>query len=712
MVCLEPVAVNEVNATSDVNHELMVVQKSGRITCLSADIQHSCWSTHLDIPLVQSAGQEDHRDRDIRAVFIGAATKYEKGLLKHHPEWLQQLGFTPGSATSRLNHILLLGMITTSRTASSQDEVSTEALQIFAIFPPTLTPDRRPKATALSPLLLPPGMTEETSQRAQYKFDLKRGLIVKILHHRVLVFDLFQSSPHVIFDHTTDTALVTDCVPINRSICFLTTSRQCSVMDMKYKSVQAQRLNPDDHPPESSRKRKRGAQSLATNPTSSVHFLEGISTVAGLDANRLIRCQVSFNRIPTSNKRRKQSRLADALGKGHSHSTGHPFTTQDKALSMLAESFEWVEPHSRKQKHSTPYLQVRNMRRADFSYMASRGYITPSWIQQALQSQREASCPSRLLTALDVVDALCSSDATLVRIAEVVLRSPTLGLPMLTSMLRQLLHSFEVSPKRGGSRLLKDVTDLTNGDLEHELQVEEDDAAREIDFATALLDDGLQIRTTALRACFEKLATCFHLGQVSRSLKSTLSPQEILLMIDVLRLETRRGGWISHTLDFASNATVGGGQSHAISAICCLLNCAVDALGTGPLLASDALPGMTGVASFVAALRNETSAILEGVQESTFFDGFLKDFLHYEQVLNDSVLSRFSDNRRLHEEISQQYLHGLVEPAALPISTKSIERISSARIDGGGEIKKRSARDIGQKISERIGPYSFESIRF
>ncbi|KAK3076230.1 hypothetical protein LTS18_013564, partial [Coniosporium uncinatum] len=51
------------------------------------------------------------------------------------------------------------------------------------------------------------------------------------------------------------------------------------------------------------------------------------------------------------------------------------------------------------------------------------------------------------------------------------------------------------------------------------------------------------------------------------------------------------------------------------------------------------------------------------------------------------------------------------EKRSFPLGGKVEDRVSETRIRAGGEVVRRSKRDIGRELSMRVGKYSFERIR-
>ena len=708
VLCIDPVTSSQSHDHEHEAHQIITVQRSGRVTCIDSKLTERRWSVVLPIQRLSDNSEASVQRHIVSVAFVAAFDGAEGSLFKYHPYILDQLRGPFKGGSEKIQPVTLVGVIT----KATATDMHADCMQIFALHQPIATSSGLPKVSCICDWLLPQAEESFNHTDVKIRFNLKRGLLARISHDRLQVIDIFRPRAKSVFEHMTQGDSIVDCVIINRSLCFFATARQCVLADMQYQTVQATRVYSQQDQQTSNRKRKRDTYSSEAFPRGFLHYFEKSSIVAGVAAQNLTSSRVVLHPIDGSNKKRKQIRLADALGHGRAVAGRDVSSHQDGPLKGLSSVFEWASEPARRQNLQNTVLRVRKTDHKSFSSLVAKGHVTAAWIQQALLCQPGLHGQIKTTSPKDVVEALASYDPTLMLVAELVFQSPVIGLPMLSECLRLLLRSFEAYGSETESRVLEDVSNWTNGDLERELQIEEHDAVQELELASDLLENGLHVRASAIRRCFEKLATCFHLQQVSRVLKETLSSSELVLMIDFLRHEMRRGDLSSHAPDDQPDMFAAGNQSHAITAICELLGCAVDALGIGSLLSGQSTSNEAEAEAFVTSLRNEASAVLEGVQESSFFDGFLRDFLGYENVLSDRSQSYISDPRDAHGKESREYLNGLLEPAALPISTTSVKKVSRTRITQAGQIRKRSGKDIGRQIRQRIGPYSFETIRF
>lgn len=711
VLCIEPIVNDKRSDDQSTHYLILAIQSSGRLTCFSSDLQDVKWSTDLDLLTTAGYNEVSNGINRVSLAFADCAASFEKIISHRRPDILAQLRATSAQSKLDLQHVLLIGVIVKLTDSPSSDH-SREQFCLFSIVLSEIRFVSSPKVQHLSTSTLSDSLARSSDSPPTYRIDLRRGIIVEKAFESIRMHDAFSSNQQLIHNLHSEEADMVDCILVGPSMCLLMKKSMCSLIDLRYDSLQAQKRFDQALSTENIKKRKRRGSTSESRPLNALCYFERAGILAGLADHVLMTVPVTLNPTKsTSQKPTKDSRLADALGKGfESPSSG--IASQDRNFRKLRDIFEHESSASNEQSHGGPHLKIKHTSHEIFHELTMQGYTTPKRIQQALSLHHSSLDFSQEITPRDFLAALAEYDKSLVLVAEIVFSSPTLDLHMLTEALRVLLHSFEDRPTLIKTKhFLKDVTDLTNGDLDNELQVEEDHATRELQLATELLEGGLEVRTSAIRSCLEKVSTCFQPKQLSKSFRKVLSKREIILLLDVLRNELKDGGWSAHTLEMTSSGKTPESQTSAITAICTVVNCAVDALGTG-LLPNQTGTGRDEIDDFISALRNDTSAVLEGVQESSFFDGFLKDFLRYELVLNDPKASSFAMDKRKKDQNLNQYLSKLTAPAALPIGTRPIESISRIRIGAGGEIQKRSTRDIQHKLSQQIGTYTFETIRF
>ncbi|KAL8860704.1 MAG: hypothetical protein Q9178_002734 [Gyalolechia marmorata] len=189
---------------------------------------------------------------------------------------------------------------------------------------------------------------------------------------------------------------------------------------------------------------------------------------------------------------------------------------------------------------------------------------------------------------------------------------------------------------------------------------------------------------------------------VTKAFKAHLSKPELRALIIMMRTKLRQDGWLSSYTDAEPMVDI---QHHYndmdISMIGKLLNCAVDSLGTGGwLLNNNVGDDGTVPVEAVSNMQAEISTALESIWEANYLRGSLeglllcgKGALHSKTVGIQSTLERRERSK-----------------PALPLGLKLEQNVSRMKVGAGGELQKRSRRDIGKLKSRRVPEYSFEQI--
>lgn len=299
---------------------------------------------------------------------------------------------------------------------------------------------------------------------------------------------------------------------------------------------------------------------------------------------------------------------------------------------------------------------------------------------------------------------------------------PSLGL--LSSFLassiplssRELAHVLAtITPGRSDSVVNKILTtgkgenDNNRGD---QMQLTDGENAIFSPSAPLVLVDGrnahlvLNLAITRLYACPS--------SSVASALKSELSTSQLRVLVDALRMEIARSGWFSpyeDTLEAADHVPEGDRQ---LCFIAHLFNCLVDNIGTGGLmLSTSAGDDFTEISDTITYMKAEISAALEGVEESTYLKGILgemllcsKDKLHSPEKSLIPTVAQLTAPPAKPVTIPFEK----EDSSFLPLGLKGAPVISTTKVGAGGELMKRSKRDIGRLKSKMVGKYSFERL--
>lgn len=219
----------------------------------------------------------------------------------------------------------------------------------------------------------------------------------------------------------------------------------------------------------------------------------------------------------------------------------------------------------------------------------------------------------------------------------------------------------------------------------------------------------LQRATTKLNA--------FPSREVSNALRSILSRAEIRLLVDMLRIQLARHGWLAPYIEEGFHSTVQArAEDNQICAVAHLLSCAVDSIGTaGWIMDRSVADDLTETAETIAYMKAEISAALEGIEEATYLKGMLGEMLLCSKSAKHKHLR--IPKQHTSDEPCERTGSGIVSigddtDLTLPLGLKLPQGTSEYRVGAGGELIKRSLRDIGRLKSKMVPKYSFERIIF
>lgn len=293
---------------------------------------------------------------------------------------------------------------------------------------------------------------------------------------------------------------------------------------------------------------------------------------------------------------------------------------------------------------------------------------------------------------------------------------------------RALMESLELfgdeTPQKQALVQWKDDAEIINSDAQAQLEDEEDAADDDIALAEFYLGDGADVRNQALKMAIVKLHAAPKKAAV-QALKSTFSTTEIIAFIYLLRFELAKGSWTSRYLDVNEFVDEGSeSQDSNIVLISDLLNTCIDAIGSGGWLDGNAM--LAGGDQFeseelISSLSVEVGAALTGIEESAYLKNLLGQVIRYGEAMQ--YTQDFKSNK-VDSSMPSGKLD-LVRPklgrpiilpqpgknsAVLPFGMKAEQRISTEKIGAGGEVTRRTARDIGRLKSQKVGKYSRERI--
>ena len=356
-------------------------------------------------------------------------------------------------------------------------------------------------------------------------------------------------------------------------------------------------------------------------------------------------------------------------------------------------------------------LEIRFFPHKIGNWLIDKGFLTSSQIEMSLKQYGALPITSKLATG-SLIRALAKLDPSL----EVLLSTLASPVPLSSHELVHILVIVIPSPNLEATEVQRL---LTNGDGDDESGNNEKVQlvnGKITDYSPStpspnLPDNNLSRRL--LRLAMKRLYT-FPSSSVIGALKRELSTPQLRILVDTLRMEIARSGWLSPYGDTLDTLDLDLQDESQLCFIARLLNCVIDSLGTGGWILGNSMPeDLTETADTITYMKAEISAALEGIEEATYLKGMLGEILLCgKNSLNSSVKQSRSNETQLPDFPAKPMTIALEEEDSqlLPLGLKPAPVVSTFKIGAGGEFIKRSRRDIGRLKSKMVGKYSFDRI--
>ena len=387
-----------------------------------------------------------------------------------------------------------------------------------------------------------------------------------------------------------------------------------------------------------------------------------------------------------------------------------------KVYYLLSRMFSVDKPEkTTRQEASSNALRkivMRFLPRRICNWLIEGGLLTTCHIERSLKHYGALPFPAKLSKSA-LICALAELDVSLELISSVLTSTTPLNARELVQVLAIVVKGTERLEVTESGRLLTngevasssgvsdDKMQLTNGEVSKDL------SSLSADFANE--ESHHRILSLTLR----RLYACSS-SSVARALKEELFTAQLRLLIDALRMEIARNGWLSPYDDSLEANEPSSPNSNQLCHIAHLLNCAIDSIGTGGwILGTSITSDASETADTLSYMRAEVSAALEGIEEATYLKGILGEMLICgKNALHSSTTPSRPDQNQLTNLPVKPTTIALndAESSLLPLGLKPAPIISMAKVGAGGELIKRSARDIGRLKSKMVGKYSFDRI--
>ncbi|KAI5920464.1 hypothetical protein F4810DRAFT_414075 [Camillea tinctor] len=421
--------------------------------------------------------------------------------------------------------------------------------------------------------------------------------------------------------------------------------------------------------------------------------------------------------------------------------TGYPQVDRRWVLYTINQAFQWIELSSTGQilnrwcrwneptsiDPNSPRLICMLPQSNVIYYLVDAGHLTLSNVKAAFRGRLSTEEQADSFLAEQLITHLADIDPSL-KLLVAYLSATKLGAIELLLVLRTLMRSFELvqDPRKPLPKLLTEgpAEQATNGsdetvDNENIVVMELDDLEDEIQKTVSYLNEDAGIRGTGLSVAFAKLGSCPGVSMI-KALRSTFKPEEILSLVHLLRVELVKGGWTARYLDhteFERDPTLDAPPDGIIKLLADLLGRCVDSIGPGGWLLNDALlAGNDDDSSdFIASLKLEVSAALEGIEEAAYLRGVVGEAVRFceSSSVKKTPTPTTTTTTPGTVDLTKPIPLRIREPTsgALPLGLKpASERIAPHKVVSGGEVVARTQRETGHLVSQQVGAYSLERI--
>jgi hypothetical protein len=342
------------------------------------------------------------------------------------------------------------------------------------------------------------------------------------------------------------------------------------------------------------------------------------------------------------------------------------------------------------------------------TYLVVAGHLTLSNLRTAFRDELAPEASDNRAVAGDLIRSLADADLSLTLLLNY-LQATKLGEVELLLAIRSLMLSMDLIPegKMDATKLLTSEPHADNSGKDDDIEMDLDDLERKIAVTEHYLGDDSSSRSRGLTLAFTKL---WRLPAVStvKALRTTVSTEDIMSLIYLLRVELLRGAWTSLYIDPTSFDSEGNEPppDGVIALIADLLGRCLDAVGAGGWLFNDAISwaDKAEASDFLTALRLEVTAALEGIEEAVFLNGILGETVRFGNAAQKGGAARASQNKSILFQVENR------ESKLLPLGLKTKSLPTREKVVSGGEVMQRSVREMGHLISQKVEAYSLEKL--
>ena len=751
------------------NHDLLAIHEDGEISCYNIKLGKLNWSHRLE---TENPKLEPQQAVHLNYAAIINLQEARTSLLKYREDILAALDAASDNAESSL-----LVSLTSTRSAEKRNE-NQISFQVYHIR--SATPghgELRPHRTLrllLSHTL--PTPDEFLSRVSKFTIHQPSGLLYQQSPGELIIYDLSGPAPRVIQSLKSGQDPVTSCLRVSSSLLATSTPSSISVIDLPYCSLQGNWTFPNDLKNPSTVTKTNFCEHQPPNANSRLlSYFAGLNVIVALHGRRLIATPIS---IPSSEqlsrKRKRSGLLLNSLACGSSvypiaprcsvakrskkgfgpdqikhHHRGAssaeergpkrlveqrdltaPEDINVKNLEILNTQGSYVDHHrvsyalskifqvakieqpGRENRGSNNKLDIITWPAKACNWLIRKGLLTLDRITSSLRHYNILNPGTKLIPGA-LINALVQWDPSL-NIVLTILESPAPISPVeLASALLAVLQRFRVDEHGKGAKLLTNGEPESNTQIEGKNQVVDRGGLQE---DISLAHRSADVNKEVLYLILQRLQSSSS-DNIRQALKQIFARPQLRSLIDVLRMEIARDGWLTPYEDEIDDPESSTSPNSRITSIAHVINSILDTLGpTGWILGSSIADDFTETAETVSYMKAEISAALEGVEEAIYLKGILGEMLLCGKDSLRAPSKKALKSTKIDPIAKSQHVKPTTavlrneDSSVLPLGLKLKHVISTIKVGAGGEVMARSKRDIGRLKSKMVGKYSFERI--
>lgn len=335
------------------------------------------------------------------------------------------------------------------------------------------------------------------------------------------------------------------------------------------------------------------------------------------------------------------------------------------------------------------------------SYLVNAGHLSTSNIKSAFNEETLEMDDVDNVIGEELPQLLAAVDPTLELLTSYI--SVTMvGSVELTASIKLLLGSLGLLQNASPGQELQAIAD-TPEDGDDSIMMELDRAEEELQITEYYLGNESDSRARGLSVAFSKLAAC-PAAHTVQSLRRLFKPEEVICLMNILRMELIKDGWTTRYLDGPAEAEeeADTASNESIQLISNLLCRCLDSVGLGGWMGFDMMLASGGAEDealdFFGQFQAEVSVALEGIFEAVRLQGSLSEAVGY------------ANRARAAAAGAHLSKGSAVRSQALPFGLKTDAPVSADRVRSGGEVVARSRRQMGLFQSKKQKAYSVTRI--